>query len=237
MRMRIFEIKDDEFLLNSNLNPFRFFVIPEDNASARCPLLEARAVMVDMESKVINQTCAEAKRSGSWMYPNKQQYSQKRGSGNNWANGYCIHGSSSHDDIMNMIQREMEKCDHFGGFLILLSLAGGTGSGVGTYVTQYPQAFLLNQVVWPYNTGEVIVQNYNTLLTLSRLYQTVDAVLIMENDGLQKICSQLLNIKQISFQDINKVITHKLASMLQPATCDTGNGYSTQNYLGEINMK
>ena len=46
-----------------------------------------------------------------------------------------------------MVQREAEKCDRLGGFLSLLSLAGGTGSGVGAYVTEmlreeFPQVFV-----------------------------------------------------------------------------------------------
>jgi hypothetical protein len=35
-----------------------------------------------------------------------------------------------------MVRRETEKCDRLGGFLSLLSLAGGTGSGVGAYITE-----------------------------------------------------------------------------------------------------
>ena len=153
--------------------------------------------MVDMEEKVIAQTLQSAKRSKQWRYPAKQQFCQKRGSGNNWAHGYCVHGpkvcdtlyltvsfivalacvecstnyqtqrvflsvEQAEEAVMAMIQREAEKCDRLGGFLGLLSLAGGTGSGVGAYVTQcvrdeFPQAFILNQVVAPYNMGEVIV--------------------------------------------------------------------------------
>lgn len=57
-----------------------------------------------------------------------------------------------------------------------MSLAGGTGSGLGTFVTKmlrdlYPRAFIMNQVVAPYRSGEVIVQSYNALLTLANLYQ------------------------------------------------------------------
>ena len=111
----------------------------------------ARAVLVDMESKAITHTLQMAKKSGKWIYPEKRFYHQKRGSGNNWAHGFCIHGPKSHDDIMNLIRKEVEKCDRLGGFLNLMSLAGGTGSGVGAYVTQslrdtYPHSFITNQV-------------------------------------------------------------------------------------------
>lgn len=212
----------------------RFFTCQDDR-----PMLEAKAVMVDMEPKAISQTCQEAKKSGKWKYPDKQQFCQKRGSGNNWAHGYKVHGPAAEEQIMGMIQKEAEKCDNLNGFMTFMSLAGGTGSGVGAYITQcvkdeFPHAFLLNQVVWPYSMGEVIVQNYNAVLTLSHLYQCSDAVLIMENDQLHKICTQLLNIKKIGFRDINKVICHKLLGLLLPAVAEKHAGYKTSNHLGEM---
>ncbi|KAK6191522.1 hypothetical protein SNE40_003187 [Patella caerulea] len=200
-------------------------------------IIEARAVMVDMESKVIAKTCLEAKKGGKWKYPDKQQYCQKRGSGNNWAHGYCVHGPNVKETVMEMVQKEAEKCDRLSGFLSLLSLAGGTGSGVGTFINEslrdeFPHSFIMNQVVWPYNTGEVIVQNYNAVLTLSHLYQTADAIVVMENDHLHKICSRLLDIKKISFKDINQVICHKLSSLFLPASSSDDN--ISQNDLGMI---
>lgn len=185
-------------------------------------ILEARSVMIDMEPKVIAQTCQLAKRSGQWRYPAGQQFYRKRGSGNNWANGFCFYGPQVRNDVMDMIQKEAEKCDHLGGFLIPMSAAGGTGSGLGSYLTgcirdDHPNAFILNQVVWPYWTGEVIVQNYNALLTMSHLYRASDALLVMNNDSLQEICSRRLHIKQVAFTDLNKVIANTLASFLQPA--------------------
>lgn len=49
------------------------------------------------------------------------------------------------------------------GFLLLQSMAGGTGAGVGTYIAtalrdEYPVTHALNCCVWPYESGEVIVQ-------------------------------------------------------------------------------
>ena len=115
----------------------------------------ARAVMVDMEPKVITQTMSEAQKCGSWAYPPKQQYCQKRGSGNNWAHGYHVHGSKTREPVIDMVRREVEKCDYFGGFLTLQSLAGGTGSGVGARLVEalrqeFGHSLIMNQVntVW-----------------------------------------------------------------------------------------
>ena len=76
---------------------------------------------------------------------------------------------------------------------------------------------------------------------LSHLYQTSDAVLTMENDVLHNICSQLMGLKKVSFGDINKVVSHKLASILQPAYCgseeSSWRGEPIKNHLGEILLK
>ncbi|XP_043114132.1 tubulin delta chain [Puntigrus tetrazona] len=201
--------------------------------------LVARSVLVDMEPKVISQAIAKASKSGRWRYGDEAHFSQKQGSGNNWANGFCVHGPRHGEAVEDLVRMEMERCDRLAGIFIMMSVAGGTGSGVGTYITQrlrdlYPNSFILNQVTWPYGAGEVIVQNYNSVLTLSHLYQLSDAILVHENDTVHKICSRLMNIKHISISDVNKVIAHQLSSVLQPAyTADSACRYGT-NPIGEL---
>lgn len=182
----------------------------------------ARAVMVDMEQKVIGQAFVDAKRHSTWNYDKDAQVTGKKGSGNNWAQGYCHHGPKCIADVLDKVSKEVERCDSLGGFLALMSLAGGTGSGLGAFVTtalrdEYPHAAIVNNVIWPYTTGEVIVQNYNAVLTLSHLYSSSDGIVFMENEKMQKICAQLLKIKNVSFKDINKVVAAKLAGVLLPA--------------------
>ncbi len=70
---------------------------------------------------------------------------------------------------MELVRKEVENTDNFGGFHVLQSLAGGTGSGLGTYISEclreeYDFSFQLNTVVWPHDRGEVVVQDYNTIL-------------------------------------------------------------------------
>ncbi|XP_065896655.1 tubulin delta chain-like [Dysidea avara] len=184
--------------------------------------LVARAVLVDMEPKVVQQSLTEAARSKKWRYNENSVYYQNRGSGNNWANGYVSYGPKAAEKVADLVQKQLEYCDHVGGVMVMMSVAGGTGSGVGARVTEvlhdmYPNTTLLNQTVWPYSSGEVIVQGYNTLLTLSHLYKSSDAIMVLYNDQLHKTCSQLLKLKHISFGDMNNVASHGLASILQPA--------------------
>ncbi|XP_004271793.2 tubulin delta chain isoform X4 [Orcinus orca] len=197
----------------------------------------ARAVLVDMEPKVINQTLSKAAHSGRWKYGQHSCFCQKQGSGNNWAYGYSVHGPRHEESIMNLIQKEVEKCDSLNGFFIIMSMAGGTGSGLGAFVTQnlqdqYSNSLKMNQIIWPYGTGEVIVQNYNSILTLSHLYRSSDALLVHENDAVHKICAKLMNIKQISFRDINQVLAHQLGRVFQPTYSGEGSFHYRRNPLG-----
>ena len=185
-------------------------------------LLRARAVLVDMESKAVHQTLAEADKTGRWSYDATCVHAQKRGSGNNWASGYHSRGPSAAEPIMEMVQSQAEKCDQLSGFLILMSVAGGTGSGVGSYLTeclrdQFPSNAVMNAIVWPYASGEVIVQDYNAVLTTKHLQEASDCVIILQNDQLQKAASKLLLLKDISFSDLNRIISHSLAGLLQPS--------------------
>ncbi|KAM5149598.1 tubulin delta chain isoform 2-T4 [Callospermophilus lateralis] len=192
-----------------------------------------------MEPKVINQTLTKASQSGRWKYGQHACFCQKQGSGNNWAYGYSVHGPRHEESIMNLIQKEVEKCDSLSGFFIIMSIAGGTGSGLGAFITQdlqdqYSNSLRMNQIIWPYGTGEVIVQNYNSIMTLSHLYRSSDALLVHENDAVHKICAKLMNIKQISFSDLNQVLAHQLGSVFQPTYSEEGAFHYRRNPLGDL---
>lgn len=78
----------------------------------------------------------------------------------------------------------------------------------------------------------MIVQNYNSVLTLAHLYKLSDAILVHENDAVHQICAQLLNIRHISFADVNGVIAQQLAGVLQPAFTPDSYGAYSRNPLG-----
>jgi hypothetical protein len=91
----------------------------------------------------------------------------------------------------------------------------------GTFVSElvhhhYPHAFILNVVIWPYDFGEVVVQHYNSVLTLSHLTRCSDAVLVLENEVATEVCRRLLHIKSPSFRELNGVIVRSLCMILLP---------------------
>ena len=168
----------------------------------------ARAVLIDMEPKVVSARVAAARKGGQWRYVARYSlaggggrvgvllrlvaavhaltlrvsvpharatcsyspsavFSKQSGSANNWAYGYNKHGPACRSQLRNLIRKvraggmaalagcgavaahrwmlctcvrpdvlaqEVEHCDHLSGFLLLHSVAGGTGSGVGAYL-------------------------------------------------------------------------------------------------------
>lgn len=69
--------------------------------------------------------------------------------------------------------------------MTLHSIAGGTGSGLGSFVLEslndrYPKSLVQTYSVFPNNetTSDVVVQPYNSVLTLRRLAENADCVVI-----------------------------------------------------------
>ncbi len=58
------------------------------------------------------------------------------GAGNNWAHGNHVYGPQYREQILERVRRTVEACDSIQSFLLLHSLGGGTGSGVGTYILE-----------------------------------------------------------------------------------------------------
>lgn len=87
-----------------------------------------RALLLDLEPTVINSI-----KKGPYcnLYNPENIYSAVDGAGNNWAQGYS-YGEKHYEDIFEMIDREADNSDSLEGFVMVHSIAGGTGSGLGS---------------------------------------------------------------------------------------------------------
>lgn len=90
-------------------------------------------LLIDSEAKAIRRTLAENRRLKSVVRESNIML-DRPGRGGNWALGY--HGGEDGgspnrllDQAMDSYRKEMERCDHFVGTVVLHSLAGGTASG------------------------------------------------------------------------------------------------------------
>ncbi|KAJ3340110.1 Tubulin delta chain [Gonapodya sp. JEL0774] len=177
----------------------------------------ARAIVIDTEAKVLRHISERAARTKSWQYADEnKKCSAKTGAANNWAFG-------TFEMVAAAIKTEVQLCTNFSGFLVIQSLAGGTGSGLGSYMTEnlrksYPEALIVNLVVWPFRAGEVIVQNYNIVFSISHLYKVSDTILVLRNDDLHQICCKRLGLDKVSFDDMNHVIAYTLLNIFHTTT-------------------
>jgi hypothetical protein len=80
--------------------------------------------------------------------------------------------------------------------MLLHSIAGGTGSGLGSYLLEnlndrYPKKLIQTYSVFPNSeeVSDVIVQPYNSLLSLKRLTLNADCVVMLKANRFEANCA------------------------------------------------
>ncbi|KAF2087417.1 tubulin-domain-containing protein [Saccharata proteae CBS 121410] len=167
-----------------------------------------RAILLDLEPRVINGIQSGAYKN---IYNPENFYIHKdgTGAGNNWAAGYAM-GEAVHEDVMDMIDREADGSDSLEGFMLLHSIAGGTGSGMGSFLLErmndrFPKKLIQTYSV--FDAGDVVVQPYNSLLTMRRLTENADSVVVLDNGALSRIAADRLHVQEPSFQQTNQLVS------------------------------
>ena len=60
--------------------------------------------------------------------------------------------------------------------------------------------------------SDVVVQPYNSLLTLKRLTHHADAVVVLDNTALDRIAVERLHVENPSFAQINSLVSTVMAA-------------------------
>ncbi|RFU29360.1 hypothetical protein B7463_g6953, partial [Scytalidium lignicola] len=180
-----------------------------------------RAILIDLEPRVIN---------GIQTGPYKNIYNPENffvgkdgaGAANNWGDGYQT-GELVHEDIMEMVDREADGSDSLEGFMMLHSIAGGTGSGLGSFLLErlndrFPKKIIQTYSVFPdtTNSGDVVVHPYNSLLSMRRLTQNADSVVVLDNGALSRIAADRLHVQEPSFQQTNQLVSTVMSASTTP---------------------
>ncbi|GFY68614.1 tubulin gamma-1 chain [Trichonephila inaurata madagascariensis] len=171
-----------------------------------------RAVLLDLEPRVIHSIM---KSPYAKLYNPENIYLSEAGggAGNNWAVGHT-QGEKLNEEIFDIIDREADGSDSLEGFLLCHSIAGGTGSGMGSYLLErindrFPKKLIQTYSVFPNQDeiSDVVVQPYNSLLTLKRLTQNADCVVVLDNTSLNRIAVDRLHITNPTFEQINTLVS------------------------------
>lgn len=97
------------------------------------------------------------------------------------------------------------------------SIGGGTGSGLGSLILEklsedysHNLAFTFSVLPGSSNLGDapsdVVVEPYNSILTLNSLIESSAGSFTMDNKALNRICQKQLKINQPSFDNLNNIV-------------------------------
>jgi hypothetical protein len=96
--------------------------------------------------------------------------------------------------------------------MLMHSIAGGTGSGIGSFLLErlndkFPKKLIQTYSVFPNaQEGDVVVQPYNSLLTLKRLINHADSVVVLDNGALARISADRLHVQTPTFDQTNQLV-------------------------------
>ncbi|KAE8153852.1 tubulin-domain-containing protein [Aspergillus avenaceus] len=170
-----------------------------------------RAILLDLEPRVLNAIQTGPYRN---IYNPENFFigQQGIGAGNNWGAGYAA-GEGVQEEIFDMIDREADGSDSLEGFMFLHSIAGGTGSGLGSFILErmndrFPKKLIQTYSVFPdTQSADVVVNPYNSLLAMRRLTQNADSVVVLDNGALSRIVADRLHVQEPSFQQTNQLVS------------------------------
>ncbi|KAL6748513.1 Eta tubulin [Haematococcus lacustris] len=207
---------------------------------------QARCLLIDTEPKVVQQVLASSS-TGSNLFSRERCYLGQSGRGNNWAFGYSQwqprsqargpggagsgwDGSSqvatpSHreflilDAVTEGIRQEAEAADGAPNFLLLHSLGGGSGSGLGSRLLEhlreeYPLNYIATLSVAPRSAGDSALQSLNAAMALSFLQAYADVVLLFDNGSMLEEAGR--QHKSVGLQEVNRGMAAAALGALWP---------------------
>ncbi len=176
-----------------------------------------RALLIDLEPRVIN-TIQSSEYSNLYNPENIFISKDGGGAGNNWARGYA-EAEMVQEEIFDMLDREADNSDSLEGFVLSHSIAGGTGSGMGSFLLEnvsdrYPKKLIQAYSVFPLltETSDVVVQPYNSILTLKRLTLNADCVVVLDNTSLNRIAVDRLKLSNPTLSETNSIVSTVMAA-------------------------
>lgn len=194
-----------------------------------------RALLLDLEPRVVNKLAHAGPYRKLFNPENLFVAQEGGGAGNNWASGYR-QGEEHYDYVLDMIDRESDNSDSLEGFVLCHSIAGGTGSGMGSYLLErlndhFPKKLIQTYSVFPSWTdqSDVVVQPYNSLLTMKRLTLNADAVVVLDNTALNRIAVERLRIANPTVDHINSLVATIMAAS---TTTLRYPGYMNNDWIG-----
>eukprot|EP00923_Selenidium_pygospionis_P060491 GHVN01106438.1.p1 GENE.GHVN01106438.1~~GHVN01106438.1.p1 ORF type:complete len:490 (-),score=60.67 GHVN01106438.1:2258-3727(-) len=175
-----------------------------------------RALMVDLEPSVIDEI-----RAGDYkdLFNPDCMLSGKEDAANNFARGCYSVGKEMVDEVIDGVRRLIEQCSGLQGFLIFSAVGGGTGSGMGSLISQmlgqeFPRKSKLNFCVWPSpHISTAVVEPYNAVLSTHMLLDDSDVTVMLDNEGIYEIARKFMGVSKPNYTNLNRLISQVISSL------------------------
>ena len=193
------------------------------SSHALCVLVDTEPKVLQSIASLSPHSVLGPPHSTSKLFHPHSLFFDQSGRGNNWALGYTGRqlggdgqprrrqkgGGAMRSDsgstpsaamasaIVERVRWTAERMDVFDSILLLHSVGGGTGAGLGSLLLEtlrdtYPGHFLATTSILPFMRGESPLQPYNATLTLAHLSSHADAVLLVDNEHTLDLLSSLI---------------------------------------------
>jgi len=197
-------------------------------AESQTGQLVPRNLFVDLEASV----CDEIKKGPTHkLFHQDFVINGKEDAANNFARGHYTTGKEIMDSVSDRLKKAVEDCDNLQGFIMTHSVGGGTGSGLGMLILErlavdYRKKSKIGFEIYPSpNISTCIVEPYNGLLSTHWLLDHTDVSLILDNEALYHLGTSKLDVKQLSYDVLNRIIAKTISSMT-----------AALRYDGELNV-
>ncbi|EDO08061.1 Tubulin/FtsZ family GTPase domain protein [Babesia bovis T2Bo] len=155
-----------------------------------------------------------------WSYLEKYILNIPESSSKIWSRGH-FNAKSEGSNIRDVIRHLVEDVDSLSGFMSFASLGGGSGSGMGSYIStmlsdHYPKQLHLTTAIAPFHHGENAMQSLNMTLALSHHQEFSDGIIILQNDQMAEMSAQLFDAGSTSFDAFNEASALNILHALRP---------------------
>ncbi|CDW90712.1 tubulin beta-1 chain [Stylonychia lemnae] len=176
----------------------------------------SRSLLIDTDSTKIENV-----RSGKMrQLQSIDNYScLKSGGSGNYAKARNAYEDGLIDSFQDKLRKLVEGCDKFQAFQVQYATGGGTGSGLGSKITEHLSAEYPGELVQTFNLlsngklQERSLETYNTVLGFNSLVQNVQSTVLFDNHSLFNLCQRQFKLPKPNIEDVNYLMTQYMTTI------------------------
>ena len=197
----------------------------------------ARNVSIDLDPNGID-VIKNSEYAG--LYDQNSLLTHFEDAGGIFARGFFSVGIQAMYKWENQLRKVAERCHNINGFVMINSVGGGTGSGLGSRILEtlgytYRKKARIGFHVFSSINNNNTVTPYNELMAVHYMLDYTDISLVFDNEGVNNICQNQLNIKEPTCDNLNRLISRSIASFtLSPRTESYTTGLRDGEYYSSL---